>query len=112
MKKYYLDRSRRQIAKAVIRLEYENRKAGTKLTTFDKKIAAAVATANEEIEREALLPDDIVDKIRINILDGVTWENIGETYCSRETFYRYSRKYCFFVARALGMTDNKRRPHG
>ena len=110
MKKYFLDGDQKEIARRLICIEDKIRRKelGRPLTAFDKKAVNAVSSADKRME----LSDEILKKVRLNITDKTRWEEIGETYCCRNTFYHYCKKYRYFVAEAAGITDKERKSHG
>ena len=110
MKKYFLDGDQKEIARRLICIEDKIRRKelGRPLTAFDKKAVNAVSSADKRME----LSDEILKKVRLNITDKTRGEEIGETYCCRNTFYHYCKKYRYFVAEAAGITDKERKSHG
>ncbi len=109
MGRYYLDEDEKRIARAIVRLDNKRtRKNRKQATAFDKKAAAAVEKANADIN----IDDELLAKVKQNIISGIAWEYIGETYCSRNTFYGYARRYLFYVARAFGIVEDKKKGGG
>lgn len=114
MKRYHLGYEEKQIVYAVIRM---NRKAGGEgRSVFLKRGAEAIAKAREEMEIGDAAPEvreTIIDKIQQSIAYSQPWEHMGETYCSRGTFYQYRKQFAFLVADHMGLTAGQRRrtPH-
>ena len=110
MGRYHLDEDEKRIARATVRLDDKLRqgKIRHRETPFDKRARAAVEKANADMDIEP----ELLDKIRANIISGITWEHSGETYVGRDTFYRYARHYLYYVARALGVVEDRPRKNG
>lgn len=107
-----MDDDEKRIIRSIVRLDEKRRrgKLKRKETHFDRKARAAIEAAERDIELGGAtgeVRDIIVEKIRENIISGTTWERIGETYCGRDTFYRYSRRYQFLIGRNMGIINDK-----
>lgn len=112
MGRYRMDDDEKRIIRSIVRLDEKRRrgKLKRKETYFDRKARAAIEAAERDIELGGAtgeVRDIIVGKIRENIISGTTWERIGETYCGRDTFYRYSRRYQFLIGRNMGIINDK-----
>ena len=112
MGRYRMDDDEKRIIRSIVRLDEKRRrgKLKRKETNFDRKARAAIEAAERDIELGGAtgeVRDIIVEKIRENIISGTTWERIGETYCGRDTFYRYSRRYQFLIGRNMGIINDK-----
>ena len=110
MSRYSLNYDEKKIAASLVRLEGKHYHSKQDLTTFEKGVIKAVAKANEEID----LSEELLDKVRDCIINHNPYELLGETYCSRNTFYSYRNKYLYFVARAYGIREDnkpKRKKH-
>jgi len=110
--RYRMDDDEKRIIRSIVRLDEKRRrgKLKRKETHFDRKARAAIEAAERDIELGGAtgeVRDIIVEKIRENIISGTTWERIGETYCGRDTFYRYSRRYQFLIGRNMGIINDK-----
>lgn len=117
MGRYRMDDDEKRIIRSIVRLDDKRRRGKLKRheTHFDRKARAAIEAAEREIELGGAtgeVRDVIVGKIRENIISGTTWERIGETYCGRDTFYRYSRRYQFLIARNMGIVNDGSRKKG
>ena len=110
LKGYYLDEDEKRIARSLVRLEDKRRRGKLKrrTTSFDRRTHEAIEKANADIA----LTSDLLNKIRQNIIDGTAWEYLGDTYCGRDTFYRYARIYLFYVARNMGITEDTKKKGG
>lgn len=111
MGRYYMDDDEKKIIRSIVRLDDKRRRGKLKrrITNFDKKAAAAIEAAEREIDLGGAIGearDELMAKIRLNIISGTTWERIGETYCGRDTFYRYSRRYQYLIARNMGLIED------
>ena len=107
-----MDDDEKRIIRSIVRLDEKRRrgKLKRKETHFDRTARAAIEAAERDIELGGAtgeVHDIIVEKIRENIISGTTWERIGETYCGRDTFYRYSRRYQFLIGRNMGIINDK-----
>lgn len=112
MGRYRMDDDEKRIIRSIVRLDEKRRrgKLKRKETHFDRKARAAIEAAERDIELGGAtgeVRDIIVEKIRENIISGTTWERIGETYCGRDTFYRYSRRYQFLIGHNMGIINDK-----
>lgn len=105
---YRLDDDEKRIIRSAIRLDDKRRRGKIKRhkTRFDKKAREAIKKAERDIELGGATEEVravLIRKIRENIINGTTWERLGETYCGRDTFYRYSRNYQHLIARYMGI---------
>ena len=106
-----MDENEKRIIKSLVRLDDKRRRGELKreATPLDRKAHEAITKAECDIELGGAAEDIraiIISKIRENIISGTTWERMGETYCGRDTFYRYSRRYQYLIARNMGMIDS------
>lgn len=109
MKRYFLDYNEKIIIHAIVR--NDSKHAG-KQSAFRKKAHQAIEKAKDELNIGEMSDDIrriIIDKIQQSIAYSQPWELMGETYCSRGTFYQYRKQFCFLIADNLGMIDAKRR---
>ena len=107
MKRFFLDYNERQIVHAAIRMDSRRGKP----SPFTRRAAEAIKKARDEMDVGEVAPDVrgvIIDKIYQSIAYGTAWEYLGETYCSRGTFYQYRKQFCFRVADSMGMIDARR----
>lgn len=113
MKKFGLNYDEKQIVYAVVRMDRKNREQGSRKTSaFWKRGSEAIRKAEEDIDVGSASPevrDEIVRKLYQSIAYTQPWELLGETYCSRGTFYSYRKRFCFMIACNMGMIDAKRR---
>ena len=109
---YRINEDERNIVRSMIRLDDKRRRGKLKrsVTAFDRRIQTAIERAETEIDlggAQGEVREVILSAIRENIISGTTWEKSGETYCGRDTFYRYSRRFQFLIARNIGLiVDN------
>jgi hypothetical protein len=113
MKKFGMNYDEKQIVYAVVRMDRKNKEKGTGRTAgFWKRGSEAIRKAEEDIDVGYASPEirkEIVEKLYQSIAFTQPWELLGETYCSRGTFYSYRKKFCFLIADNMGMIDAKRR---
>lgn len=111
MGRYHMDEDEKRIVRSMVRLDDKRRrgKLQRRETSFDRKVRAAIERAESEVDlggAQGEARDVILAKVRENIISGTTWERIGETYCGRDAFYRYSRHFQFLIARNLGIAED------
>ena len=110
MKRFFLTYEEKQIVYATIRMDSKAGNNGR--SDFLKKGKAAIQKAREEIDLGDMTPEIreiIIGKIQQSIADAQPWELMGETYCSRGTFYQYRKQFSYMVADNMGIIDQKRR---
>lgn len=108
--RYSLSYDEKKIAASIVRLEDKHYHNKTDLTAWEKGVVKAIAKANEDID----LSEELLAKVRVCIIDHIPFELLGETYCSRNTFYSYRNKYLYYVAKAYGIREDgkpKRKKH-
>lgn len=110
MRRYHLDEDEKRIVRSLIRLEDKCRRGKLKRreTAFDRKIQTAIEQAEKSVDlggAQGKPRGELLEKIRDHILTNTPWERIGETYCSRGTFYTYARRYQFLIARNIGLIE-------
>ena len=108
MKRFNLNYNERQIVNAIVREDARRRTQ----SNFNRRGASAIQKAKEDLNIGDVSPDiraDIIDKIYQSIAYSTAWEYLGETYCSRGTFYQHRKQFCYLVADNLGMINEKRR---
>lgn len=108
MKKYNLSYNERTIVHALVR---ENARRGVQ-SSFNRRGDAAIRHAKEELDIGDASPevrDVIIDKIYQSIAHSTAWEYLGETYCSRGSFYQLRKQFCFLIADSMGMINKRRR---
>lgn len=80
-------------------------------TEFEKRTAEAVAKAEEEL---SICADDpqartfMTGKLRESIAYRIPYEEIGEVYCSRGTFYSYRKQFVYLIAQEMGLIHARR----
>lgn len=107
MKRFYLNYNERQIVHAVVR---EDARHGRQ-SNFGRRGASAIDKAKENLDVGDVSSEVravIIDKIYQSIAYSTAWEYLGETYCSRGTFYQYRKQFCYLVADSMGMIDTRR----
>lgn len=110
MGRYYLDTDEKKIVRSLIRLEDKRRRGKLKrrATTFDRKVQTAIERAESDVDlggAQGKPRDELLAKIRDHIITNTPWERIGDTYCSRGTFYTYARRYQFLIAKNIGLIE-------
>lgn len=107
MKRFNLNYNERQIVHAIVR---EDARRGTQ-SNFNRRGASAIQKAKADLNIGDVSPEvrsAIIDKIYQSIAYSTAWEYLGETYCSRGTFYQHRKQFCYLVAENLGMIDERR----
>ena len=117
MGRYYLDEDEKRIVRSMIRLEDKRRrgKLNRRATVFDRKVKTAIERAEIDVDlggAQGKPRDELLGKIRDHIVTNTPWERIGETYCSRGTFYTYARRYQFLIARNVGLIEESSSKQG
>lgn len=108
-----LDEDEKRIIRAVIHSDEKRRRRqqAKKETAFDRKAAAAIAKAKEELdlgEVDQSIRETIIAKIYTSLLYNTPWELMGETYCCRSLFYAYRKQFCYLVALHLDIVEAPR----
>ncbi|MCM1218061.1 MAG: hypothetical protein NC548_26545 [Lachnospiraceae bacterium] len=108
MGRYYLDTDEKRIVRSLVRLEDKRRRGKLKRreTAFDRKVQAAIERADSGVDLGGVQGEqraELLAKIHDHIVTNTPWERIGETYCSRGTFYAYARRYQFLIAQNVGL---------
>lgn len=104
-----LDREGKQIIKILLKNDTARRqrvKSG-KGSGFDAAAIDAIRAAEESIELPGYAPKqraELIGKLKISLAGAVPYEEMGETYCSRTTFYKARKEYRLLIARNLGLT--------
>ena len=108
MGRFYLDEDEKKIVKAVIHSDekrQKRQKAGKK-APFDTKATAAIEKAKKDLDLGEVteeVREIIIQKIYKSLLYNMPWELCGETYCCRSLFYEYRKRFCYLVAKNLGI---------
>lgn len=108
MKRFNLNYNERQIVNAIVR---EDARRGS-TSNFNRRGASAIQKAKDDLNIGDASPDVrsvIIDKIYQSIAYSTAWEYLGETYCSRGTFYQHRKQFCYLIADNMGMINDKRR---
>lgn len=108
MKRFNLNYNEQQIVRAIVR---EDARRGSS-SNFNKRGASAIEKAKSDIDIGDASPDvrdTIIDKIYQSIAYSTAWEYLGETYCSRGTFYQHRKQFCYLIALNMGMINDKRK---
>ena len=106
--KYTVDKGTKNIVKLLLTTipdRNRRKKAGT-YTEFDAKVDDAISKAEKDIKLEGYRGKErreMITKIRTSIARDIPYENIENTYCCRNVFYRYRREYSYLVAMHMGM---------
>ncbi len=117
MGRYYLDTDEKKIVRSLIRLEDKRRhgKLKRQATAFDRKVQTAIERAESDVDlggAQGKPRDELLAKIHTHIVTNTAWERIGETYCSRGTFYKYARRYQFLIAKNIGLIEENSNKEG
>lgn len=107
MKRYNLNYNEKQIVHAIVR---EDARRGQR-SNFNRRSASAIQKAKDDLNIGDVSPEvrqTIVDKIYQSIAYSTPWEYLGETFCSRGTFYQHRKQFCYLVADNMGMIDARR----
>lgn len=108
MKRFNLNYNERQIVNAIVREDARRRTQ----SNFNRRGASAIQKAKDDLNIGDVSPDvraTIIDKIYQSIAYSTAWEYLGETYCSRGTFYQHRKQFCYLIADNLGMISTGRR---
>lgn len=104
-----LDREGKQIIKIMLKNDAERRRRirSGKGSEFDTAAVEAIKAAGEKIELPGYAPKqraELIDKLKTSLAGAVPYEEMGETYCSRTTFYKARKEYRLLIARNMGLT--------
>lgn len=111
MGRYYMDEDEKRIVRSMIRLDDKRRRGKLKrrVTSFDRKVQAAIERAEAQVDlgsAQGKGRDELMAKIRESIITNTPYERIGETYCARNTFYGYARRFQFLIASNMGLIED------
>ena len=113
MKRYHLDYDEKQIVYAMIRTDRRNISRGIRSRSpFKRRAAIAIQKAKEDLDIGDTDPEIrkiIVDKLYMSAAYNQSWEQSGETYCSRGMFYQYRKEFIYLIADNIGLIDGSRR---
>lgn len=113
MKRFHLDYDEKQIVYAMIRTDRRNFSRGIRSRSlFEKRAAIAIKKAKEDLDIGDTDPEIrkiIIDKLYQSAAYSQSWEQMGETYCSRGMFYQYRKEFMYLIADNMGLIDGRRR---
>lgn len=106
-----LDREVKQIIKIMLKGDTERQrriKAG-RASDYDMRADKAIRTAGQKLTLPGYAPkqrDELISKLKISLANARPWEEMGETYCSRTSFYAFRKEFRCLIASYMGMVHD------